>query len=187
MSLILKSKLKRNLLGYVFTHPDETFYVRELSGLIGEDPGNLSRLLRKLEEEGLFVSRIKGREKFFSLNKNYPLYSELKNIVSKTEGVQGSLGALVEKFPGISLAFIYGSYAKGKENKNSDIDLLVAGSFEYDTFARHIRALEEKLNREINFSYFPLEEFEEEKKKPGSFVNLLVKEKVILLKGAIDV
>ncbi len=185
MSLIIKSKLKRNLLGYVFTHSDESFYVRELSGLIGEDPGNLSRELRKLEEEGLFVSRTKGREKFFSLNKNYPLYSELKNIVSKTEGVQGSLRALVEKFPGINLAFIYGSYAKGKENKNSDIDLLVVGSFEYDSFASCIRVLETKLNREINFSYFPLEEFEKENKKSGSFVNLLVKEKVTPLKGVL--
>jgi DNA-binding MarR family transcriptional regulator len=87
MSLFFSTKLKRNLLEYVFTHPGGSFYVRELSGLIGQDPGNLSRELRKLEAEGVFVSRVKGREKFYSLDKKYPLYSELKNIVIKTKGL----------------------------------------------------------------------------------------------------
>ncbi|MFA5100094.1 MAG: nucleotidyltransferase domain-containing protein [Candidatus Omnitrophota bacterium] len=183
----INTKLKRNLLCYVFTHPDESFYIRELSGLIGEDAGNLSRELRKMEENGLFLSRIKGREKNFSLNKNYPFYAELKAIIAKSEGVQGRLRDLVERYPGIKLAFLYGSYASGRLNKKSDIDLFLAGSFDYDKFTGDIRKLESKLNREINFSYFPLAEFAAEKKKAGGFLNLVLKEKVIVLKGALNV
>ena len=56
--------------------------MRELSGLINEDPGNLSRELRKLEEEGLFASITRGRAKFYSLNKQYPLFKEIKKIVT---------------------------------------------------------------------------------------------------------
>ena len=74
MSVILNTRLRRRLLTYSFTHPDENYYVRELSSLIDEDPGNLSRELRKLEEEGLFASFTRGRAKFYSLNKQYPLY-----------------------------------------------------------------------------------------------------------------
>ena len=54
MLLFLKTKLRKKLLAHAFTHPDRKFYVRELAELIKEDPGNLSRELRKLEEEGLY-------------------------------------------------------------------------------------------------------------------------------------
>ena len=45
MSVLLSTKLRKKLLTYSFTHPDENYYVRELR-LIEEDPGNLSRELK---------------------------------------------------------------------------------------------------------------------------------------------
>lgn len=185
MTILLNTKLRRKLLTYSFTHPDEQFYVRELSLLIDDDPGNLSRELRKLEEEGLYASTVKGKEKFYSLNNNYPLFSELKTIISKTEGVEGSLKDLVSKYKGISCAFIYGSYAKNKENKTSDIDLLVVGKFPHDKFTHDIRSLELKLSREINFTYYSKDEFMAEKRKKGGFLHLVLEDKNIILKGKI--
>lgn len=186
MSILLNTRLRRKLLAYSFTHCDENYYVRELAGFIGEDPGNLSRELRKLEEEGLYVSSIRGREKFYSLNKNYPLFRELKQILFKTAGVEGSLKDIVLKYKGIALAFIYGSYAKNKEKKSSDIDLVVAGKFNRNNFTDDIRRLESKLNREIDFTAYGEEEFKKEAKKEGSFLNLVVKDKIIILKGRIN-
>lgn len=81
MSVLLGTKLRKNLLAFSFTHPDESFYVRELSGLIREDPGNLSRELRKLEEEGIYSSTTRGNVKFYSLNRSYPFFREVKKIV----------------------------------------------------------------------------------------------------------
>jgi DNA-binding PadR family transcriptional regulator len=81
MSVLLGSKVRKNLLAFSFNHPDESFYVRELSGLIREDPGNLSRELRKLEEEGIYSSTTRGNVKFYSLNRAYPLFKEVKKIV----------------------------------------------------------------------------------------------------------
>jgi predicted transcriptional regulator with HTH domain len=78
MSVLLNTKLRKKLLTYSFTHPDEDYYVRELSGLIEEDPGNLSRELRILEEEGLYTSVTRGRVKLYSLNKKI-------SAVSRTE------------------------------------------------------------------------------------------------------
>ena len=81
MSVLLGTKLRKNLLAFSFNHPEESFYVRELSGLIQEDPGNLSRELRRLEEEGIYSSRTRGNVKFYSLNRSYPLFREVKKIV----------------------------------------------------------------------------------------------------------
>ena len=183
MFLLLNSKLRRKLLTYSFTHPDENYYVRELSHLIDEDPGNLSRELKRLEAEGLYTSVTKGRVKFFSLNRRYPLFEELKKIIFKTEGVQGSLKDLVQKYDGITLAFLYGSYAKNGERKTSDVDLVVVGEFPRNPFTRRVRQLESQLNREINFTAYAESEFVQERKKQGGFLNLVLKDRIIVLKG----
>jgi len=186
MALLLNTKLRRKLLTYSFTHPDENYYVRELASLIDEDAGNLSRELRKLEEEGIYSSFLRGRVKFYSLNKDYPLYKELKKIIFKTEGIEGSLRDLVSRYKSLSFAFIYGSYAKNKEKKTSDIDLILVGKFAQDKFTRQIRDLESRLNREINFTSYTDEEFNKERKKEGGFLNIILKDKIILLKGKLS-
>jgi len=183
MSIFLGTKLRKKLLTYSFTHPEESFYVRELSTFIDEDPGNLSRELRKLEVEGLFLSSTRGRLRLYKLNKSYPLFSELKKIVFKTEGVEGSLRKLVGPYPGISLAFIYGSYARNEEKKLSDVDLVVVGDFPQHEFTRDVRNLEAKLNREINFTAYSPEEFQKESQKEGGFLFEILEGKRIMIKG----
>lgn len=186
MFSLLTPKLRRKLLTYSFTHPDEDYYVRELSHLIGEDPGNLSRELKKLEDDGLFTSVTKGRVKFFSLNKRYPLFKELKKIIFKTEGVQGGLKEIVQRYDGIVLAFLYGSYAKNRERKTSDIDMVVVGDFPRNPFTHDVRQLESALNREINFTAYSKSEFERERKKEGGFLNLVLKNTTNVLKGTLS-
>jgi predicted nucleotidyltransferase len=186
MSVLLSTKLRKKLLTYSFTHPGEDYYVRELSSLIEEDPGNLSRELRVLEEEGLYTSVTRGRVKLYSLNKRYPLFRELKKIIFKTEGVEGSLKEIVRRVRGIWLAFIYGSYSRNKEKRTSDVDLIVVGDFSRNKFTREIRNLELKLGREINFTVYAREEFEKERKKEGGFLNLTLKGRVIVLKGTLN-
>lgn len=183
MTILLKTKLRRRLLGYSFTHPDGNYYVRELAGFIGEDPGNLSRELRALEGEGLYKSVTRGRIKLYSLNKEYPLFGELKQIISKTEGIEAGLKAIIDTDKGIMLSFIYGSYAKNKETIYSDVDLVIVGDFERDAFTKRVRQLEMRINREINFNAYTEREFKIERKKQGSFLNEVIKDKVITLKG----
>lgn len=136
-----------------------------------------------MEEDGLYRSRERGRVKFYSLNKAHPLFKELKTIVFKTEGVQGSLRGIVSAAKGVSRAFIYGSYAKDKENASSDIDLVVTGDFDRDGFTGAVRKLEHNLGRQVNFNAYTDSEFEREKKKRGGFLNLVLKDKIIALKG----
>lgn len=183
MSILLGSRLRGKVLVYSFTHPDESYYVRELASIIDEDAANLSRELRKLEQEGLYKSYSKGKLKFYSLWKAYPLYDELKRIVSKTKGVEGSLEKMVFKYKGISLAFIYGSFAQNKVKRMSDIDLVIVGNFPQNRFMHDIRILESKLNREINYSTYTKKEFSKERHKKGGFLNIVLKNKVLILKG----
>ena len=184
MTLLFNTKLRQKLLTYSFTHPDEEYYVRELASLIDVDAGNLSRELRKFEKEGLYRSFSKGGLKFYSLNRSHPLFKEIKNIIFKTKGVEGSIRQVVSRYKGISGAFIYGSYANNKEQKTSDVELILVGKFSLNLFTRDIRKLESELNREINFTHYSDEEFDRERQKKGAFLNIVLKSKIIVLKGA---
>ena len=181
-----KSRLRQKLFTYFFTNPNENLYLREIAVILKEDPGNLSKELAKLEAEGLFIAQVRGRQKYFSLNKKHTLFKELKSIVFKTLGVEGSLRAIIEHTDGISLSFIYGSFAEGKENTASDIDLLIVGEPDEDQLLPKIEQLEKKLQREINYNIYPEKEYKEKIKSNNSFVDNVRKRPKIILKGRPD-
>ena len=90
---------------------------------------------------------------------------------------------LVGQYRGISLAFIYGSYARNEEKKLSDVDLVIVGDFPRDEFTRGVRNLEAKLNREVNFTAYSTEEFQKESQKEGGFLREILSGKKIVIKG----
>lgn len=183
---ITKSRLRRKILSLFYTNPTANLYLREIASTLKEDAGNLSKEFFRLEKEGIFISATRGNQKYLYLNKNYPLYRELKSIVFKTIGVEGALKERISKIKGIELAFIYGSFAANRESAASDIDLLVVGSPDEDKLIQEIEALEKALRREINYNIYPASEFKAKAKRGGSFIQNILKRPKILLKGKLN-
>ena len=181
---ITKSRLRNKILLHFFTNTDDEMYLREMALKLKEDPGNLSKELSKLEQEGVFISQFRGKQKYFFLNKAYPLFNELKSIIFKTIGIQGSLQNIINKTNGIVSAFIYGSFATGKENTSSDIDLclIVKDSvFNENNLISKIDGLEKTISREINYIYYSEEEWEKQINKNDSFIiNIKIGPKIVL-------
>jgi hypothetical protein len=71
----LRSKVRQRLLAYYFANPAARLHLRDLAGQLEIDPSNLSKELRRLETEGLFRSELSGRQKYFQLNRDYPLFA----------------------------------------------------------------------------------------------------------------
>jgi predicted transcriptional regulator with HTH domain len=82
----LHSEARRKLLDYFFSHQDAKHYLREIATLLALDPGNLSRELRRLEKEGLFLSKKRGNQKCFFLNPSYEHYSDIKRFFVSSSG-----------------------------------------------------------------------------------------------------
>jgi predicted nucleotidyltransferase len=183
---ISKSKLTRDLLGFYFANADKMFYLRELERILHHSVGNIRRQLLKYEESGLFCSARKGNLVYYGLNKSFPLYDELKSIVTKTIGVTGVLKDALSKISGLKLAFIYGSFAKGTENKESDIDICIVGHIDNYKLISTINSLEKKLHREVNYTLLTENEFREKAKENGSFINIVIKGETLPLKGDIN-
>lgn len=183
---ITKSRLRKKIFTYFFTNQDANLYLREIAAFLKEDPGNLSKEFARLEKEKIFISAPRGNQKYFALNKKHPLYNELKSIIFKTVGVEGSLKNIVNGMDAVVFSFVYGSFAKSKENSASDIDLLIVGRPDEDILMQKIEELEKRLEREINYNIFPKEEFKERIEKKDSFILNILKRPKIILKGSTD-
>ena len=180
---ITKSKLREELLTLYFSNPNKKYYLRELERILNFSVGNIRRELIKLESTGLFLSENKGNLVYYYLNQSYPLFEELKSIISKTSGASKMLQNILVKFKDIDRAFIYGSFAKGEEREDSDIDLLIIGEVNEDKLIEEIGKLERKLQREINYAIYEKEDFKKKKKEGNSFILDILKEKKIFLIG----
>lgn len=180
------TKNRAELLRLFLTNPEQSFYIQEIGRILSKKPGIFQRTLNNMEKEGILVSEYKANARYFKTNKDYPLYKELKSIVFKTVGVSGGLKEALNKVRNIDFSFIYGSYAKAKENYLSDIDLVVIGNPNEDLLIRELDKLEDALNREINYKLYSLKDFKKEIKEKEPFLLEILRDKKIMLIGEED-
>ena len=180
---MFKSKVRKALFKLYFTNPDSEFYLRELERMLSFPVSMVRKELMRLEREGIFSVHKKGNLTYYHINKDYPLFSELKSIVFKTIGAQGLLTEALRKIKGVEDAFIYGSYAKGNEEAGSDIDLCIIGTINEDILLRRINEIEKSIKREINYTLYTKKEFMEKKRKKDSFISDLISNPKIMLIG----
>ena len=177
------TKNRAELLRLFLINPDRAFYMQEIGRILGKKPGVFQRTLNNMVSEGILESEYKANARYFKVNKKYPLYKELKSIVLKTIGVRDSLREILEKIDNIKLAFIYGSFAKGKENYLSDIDLVIIGKPDEDKLIKELDELEEQLQREINYKLYTLKDIKREVKKKDPFFQEILRDKKVMIIG----
>ncbi len=181
---IFGSRIRAKILGWLFTHPDESFFVRQVALILKEDPTNVSREMARLEELGILRSKRTGNLKHFQTNQDCPFFEELKGLVLKTSGVAGRVRVSLQELSGIEFALIYGSYAKGEEKADSDVDLLIIGDVDMDRLDSNLGKLEKTLGREINYALYSMEEFKSKKDAKDGFLMDVLSEMKIMLIGA---
>ena len=179
-------KLSRNkalLLRLFYSNPDREYFMQEIGRILDKKPGVFQRTLYDMESEGILTSVYKANARYFRANKDYPLYEEYKSIIFKTIGITGSLKEILEKARRIDFAFLYGSFAKGKENYLSDIDLVIIGSPDEMEIIRDFEKLEKNLSREINYRLFTSTEFANGIRQKDAFLLRILNEQKIMLVG----
>ena len=180
----LFGKTKRAVLALLLTHPQESFYLRQIVRSAGLGQGAVQRELQRLTEAGLLLRRRQGHQVFYQANQDSPIFKELKTLVVKTAGVGDVLRqALVGLKDRIKTAFLYGSFATGKDRPASDLDLAVIGDVTFGEVVSHSRAAQEMLGREINPTVYTPGEFQKKVKARHHFVSAIIQGPKIMLIG----
>ena len=181
------SKLRARLLGWLMTHPDERYFVRQLTVILHEDSTNVSRELARLGRMGLLTCRQEGRQKYYQANRRCPVFQEMRGLVVKTIGLGDVLRAALEPIAGrIRVAFLFGSFAQRQETADSDIDILAIGDVGSVEMVKALRLAREKLSREINVTIYPPREFKTKAEAGHHFIAQVLKGDKIYLVGNED-
>lgn len=180
---LLGSRTRINILKLFVLNPRQDYYVREISRLTKEPFEPARRELIQLEEVGLLKSRVSGKQKYYSLNTNHPLFPEFKSIILKTVGIGDVLRFKIGRKGDIVIAFIYGSYARNNEDLDSDIDLFVIGDISSMDLQEALSGIEAETKREINHTIYSVGELKARYKIKNNFVMGVFRGPKIFLKG----
>lgn len=174
------------ILKLFFQNPDKEYYLREIGEHLGQEPGFFQRSIENLVTEGILLDERRANLRYFKLNKNYPLYEEIKGIVSKTIGTEARLKEMINSLEGVEYAFIFGSFAKNTATGSSDIDLMLIGNVKQDKLLSIINEVVSSLAREVNYHIFDKDEVIKKIAEKNDFFVRIFSEPIISLKGNLD-
>jgi len=182
---LFSSKTRVEILRLFLFNADNSFYQRQISSLTNQPIRGVQREVEKLFRIGFLEKLVQGNRIYYKVNRNNPIFEDLKNIFFKSVGIAEALkGNLKDKK--IKIAFVYGSYAKGEESLLSDIDLMIIGDISSKELSELLSKPKAELMREINYVVFSLNEFIEKAIQKDHFINSVLKEKKIFIIGSDD-
>lgn len=170
---VLFGSVRREVLALLMGRPDERFYLREILRAAGGGSGAVQRELKQLKDVGLVHREARGRQVYFSANREAPIFPELQSIIQKTAGVVDVLRASLTpllRAGHVTLAWVYGSVASGKQTARSDVDLLVIGDAALSEIVPALEGADLRLGREINATVYPAKEFRQKLKRGAPFL-----------------
>ncbi|MDO8468298.1 MAG: hypothetical protein Q7S29_00885 [Candidatus Peribacter sp.] len=126
-SVILKalfsSQTRVKLLSTFLLHPEEEYFIRELTRLLHEQINSIRRELENLRRIGLVRARHRNRKKYYHVDPDFPLFNELRGIFTKEIQAESPIVASLKKLSGIKLILLAGTFV-GSESK---VDLFIVG------------------------------------------------------------
>lgn len=158
-------------------NPYEKYYLREAARRLKISPMTLKRSLDFLLKNNLILKEKSKNQILYSPNIQNPAFRHIK--ISRSLSVlmqKGIVEFIKEKVPGVSSIILYGSYAKGEETKDSDMDILIIASGKINISGE----LSSLLRRDANLSLFSPAEWSRQAKTNRAFYLDVITEGIVL-------
>lgn len=179
---IIVSKVRVKLLRIFFSNPAELYHVRGLVRLLDEEINAVRRELLNLENCGILKKESRGNRLYYWLNSNYQLYNELFAIIAKETGLGELIIKNKNRIGKITYCVFSGKFIKKTQRKNDEVDVLIVGDVVMAELSGLIKAEEEKIGKEINYTIMTDEEYDFRKKRRDPFLlGILSKSRVMIL------
>lgn len=123
LKALFSSQTRVKLLSTFLLHPEEEYFIRELTRLLNEQINSIRRELENLRRVGLVKARHRNRKKYYRVDTEFALYPELRSMFAKEVQSDTPIISSLKKLPGIDLILLAGTFV-GTESK---VDLLIVG------------------------------------------------------------
>jgi predicted nucleotidyltransferase len=181
---LFSSRVRIRLLTIFILHPDEQHHIRALETEVDAQYSAVWKELKNLELIGLLESELSAGRKLYRLNTEFPLIVELRGILLKTVGVGDLIQQFLNQVGGIEESFIFGSFAEGEPNAESDLDLMIIGQVDLSELSPMIVQMENRLGREVNYIVYTSNEWQSRLENKDPFAtNVYNSPKIILIRS----
>lgn len=154
---LFSSNARVKLLKTFLLNPDEEFFIRELTRKLDEQINSIRRELDNLKKIGLLKSRVRNRKKYYYVNKNFLIYSELRDIFIKASSNDEQMGRTIAKMGEVDLLLLSGKFV----NRASNVDLLIVGEVDKKKLQKYLDELtsNSKDKKDIKFTIISKKDF----------------------------
>lgn len=180
----LFGKTRQAVLALLFGNPGRAYYTREIVHAAGSGTSQVQRELEQMTRAGLITREPRGNQIHFRANRKAAVFPELVALVAKTFGAADILrGALAPMAKHIRIAFVYGSVARGEQQAESDVDVLVVGNVLLSQLDEGLRMAESRLGRQVSLTLLDAKEFAKRRMAQDHFLRAVLKGPKIFLIG----
>ncbi len=184
ISDFITSRVRIKLLQTFLSQPQEMFYVRELTRIIDEEINAVRRELSRMQNAGMVQAEKRGNRLYYQFRSNYPFFSELLSLVTKTTPVGNSIINNRSKLGFIKYAFVSERLVRSLPRQENELDLVIIGKVIMPQLDQIVKKLEKKLETEINYSSMTEEEFKYRKNRKDPFITDVLLHPHIMLIGS---
>ena len=187
------------LLRLFLDHPENAYYVREITRLLDTQVHSVRRELENLQAFGLLVvveppteqagseleagkissAKEEAQKKYYRLNKDFVLYAELRALFVKARLlIERDLVEKVQKVGRINYLALTGMFV-GFQDWPTDI--FIVGNINREKLQRLVRGFEKELQRPINYTTMTKQEFLYRREVTDRFVFTILENKKIVV------
>lgn len=176
---LFSSRTREKLLNLFLFNPDSRFYVREITRLIGERINSVRRELANLARLGLINSEEFDRRKYYYLNSEFILVTELTNLLIKARMLwEKRITDSTKKYGGIKYISLLGFFVNDQSAKS---DILIIGKITKKDLAALIRDVERVTHQALRYTHFTIQEYNYRRSLTDKFLYELLESKSIVL------
>ncbi len=170
LSDLIISRVRIKLLEIFLSAPGQIIHVRELVRKTKEEINAVRRELAHMEKAGMLSKEPRANRLYYVFRKDYPLYYDLLELVTKTTGLGKAVLKNKNKLGRVKFAMLSGKFARNIPGSADQVDLLIVGNVVVAEVASLVREEELRRGREIFFTPMTEEEFVFRKKKKDPFI-----------------
>ncbi|MBD3250704.1 MAG: hypothetical protein GF381_04015 [Candidatus Pacebacteria bacterium] len=184
---LMISRVRVKMLELFFLNPEEMYYVRQITRKISEEINAVRRELERMLGSGLLKSEERGNRLYYYLNKRYPYYQELMQMIAKSTGLGLKLRKKRRQLGSVKFVMFSGKFIRGIRPTQDEVDLLIIGDVELQAVQKLMKEEEDKQGRELNYAVFSEEEFEFRKTRRDPFImEILYGSRVMVIGSEVD-
>lgn len=151
------SRTRVKLLRLFVSHPEQRWFVRELTRKVNEQINSVRRELGHLEQLGLVQSTLEQRKKYYCVNQNFPLYPELKALLIKARvTLEKDLIERVCRSAKVQYVSLHGYFV---DDATSAIDLFIVGDISVRQLQQLLDDFKGQFGRELRYTHITQSEY----------------------------